>query len=647
MSGRRSKRARASRRTTASPAPRDVSAPREVPAPRETRPVVLYALTLLLPLVLLAATEGVLRLAWRGGALPVFVTVPGASDRLVANPRVARRWFAAESAPPTPIPESFAAAKPARAFRVFALGESTTAGFPYPHNGTFTRMLRDELRDVLPDDSVEVINLGIAATSSYAMIDMADAVIAQHPDAIVVYAGHNEYYGALAVGSTQAMVGGSPAFVRAYMRLQRLRLVLALRYGIVWAKRAFVHGNGEANAPSFMETQARDQDIGLGSAVYRRGVRQFDDNLSVLLRRFHTAGVPVFVGSLASNVRDQAPFAAPANDRPGSAAEVFARARRLLADGDTTDARAAFLKARDLDVVRFRAPGEFNDTIRAVAGRFGARYVPVGEAFDSAAMAHAPGSDLFLEHVHPNQRGYALIAQTFFDAIRASGFLGRQARPERLRAFADYMEAMDLTPFDERIVEHTTRTVTSRWPFVPVSRQQDYRATYRPTDFPDSLAFAVSAGAPWLPSKLRLGEWYERANHPDSAAAEYQGVVRDAPTLADGWTALGRARMKEKQVAEGEAALRRGYEIQPTAGAAYALGTLALQRKDLPTALALLRQSDALTPNQPAVLYQLSLAYALSRDIVNARATAARLWRMAPDYPGLAGWLRALGISPP
>jgi lysophospholipase L1-like esterase len=62
---------------------------------------------------------------------------------------------------------------------------------------------------------------------------------------------------------------------------------------------------------------------------------------------------------------------------------------------------------------------QMNTTIRMVCGAEG---VPVAESFD--AFMRAAGSNLrslFVDHVHPNDRGHDLIAQSFFEAItRAS-----------------------------------------------------------------------------------------------------------------------------------------------------------------------------------------------------------------------------------
>jgi Flp pilus assembly protein TadD len=74
------------------------------------------------------------------------------------------------------------------------------------------------------------------------------------------------------------------------------------------------------------------------------------------------------------------------------------------------------------------------------------------------------------------------------------------------------------------------------------------------------------------------------------------------------------------------------------------LGSRAAQARQLPEAIAYLRKSVELDPSQPRVLYQLSLAYALSRDLPNARAAALSLARIAPSYPGLADLLATLGL---
>jgi lysophospholipase L1-like esterase len=598
---------------------------------------------LLLPLAILAAAEGILRLAWRSAALPLFVPItlePG--EALVANRAVGHRWFAGESDPPVPIPEPFARTKPTNGFRVFVLGESTTAGFPYPHNGAFSRVVRDALRDVLPGDSVEVINLGIPAISSYALVDMAREIIAQHPDAILIYAGHNEYYGALGAASTIGFVSERPSLVRAYLSLQHLRLVAAMQK-LVTRLRPHHEPVQGTEAVSFMETLAREQAIPLGGATYERGVRQFRDNLAVLLQRFQAAHVPVYVASVASNLASQSPLSGAANAAPGGADSAFTAATSALAHGDSATARKLFVRARDLDVVRFRAPSAFNDVIRQSAVATGAAYVPVAEQFDAASRG-LPGSALFLEHVHPTADGALLIARSFFEAMRDHGFTGRTAQLNRLRSWDEYRERMTLTPFDERIAYHTKQALIERWPFVPAAEQRDYRATYHPVGLLDSLSFLASRGSAWAPLKLRMARAYEAAGRPDSAVAEFRGLVRDTPEFAEPWALLGEALVAAHADSDAAVALNTSLAIRPTGGALFAAGTLALRRHDPAAAIPLLERAASST-NRPDAWYELSLAFALTHDVARARTAALRVAQIAPSYPGLADWLRTLGAG--
>ena len=610
--------------------------------------VVFSVIAVLSPLILLAALEFGLRAAHYGGETPLFEAPTKLHGLyLVPGRRVGARYFPRAKSPPSPPFDAFLVRKPAHGIRIFVMGESAAAGFPYQANGAFSNVLADALQDVLPNDTVEVVNLGIAATNSYTIADLAPEVIAQRPDAILIYAGHNEYYGALGAGSTETL-GAVPAFVRLYLRLQRFKTFLLLR-NVVGSVLGIIRGDSPFASPdphpSRMETVVRDQRITLGGTVYERGKRQFESNLLVALGAFRGAGVPVFIGSTPSNLRDRKPFGSVASPRDSSAAAVFDSARSTLARRDTAGARSLFARARDLDLIRFRAPGEFREIIKRIAAKTGAHYVPSEEAFDSAAQYGIPGEDLFLEHVHPNAGGYLLLGRTYFEALKRAGFLER-ADLKRLAGWDEYARRMDLTALDNRIVYHTIKTITTRWPFLPINAQQNYRGTYEPTDFTDSLAFAVSMGTmQWAQAKVATARRFEARGQIDSAIAEYAGLIRREPHSEAGYRLAGSALLDAKQPQRARPYLEKSYAIEPTPFTAYALGVLARQSGDPQRAITLFEQSLSLSPNVPATLYQLSITYAVAHDLEHARATAARLAMVSPEYPGLVSLASALGMG--
>ena len=115
-------------------------------------------ITLSLPFVVVAALEVGLRLGNYGGDMLAFDTPPILKGMYkVPSERLGKRYFPREKFPPAPPGDPFLVAKPAHSMRIFVLGESSAAGFPYSANGTFSRVLRDALTDVLPSDTVEIV----------------------------------------------------------------------------------------------------------------------------------------------------------------------------------------------------------------------------------------------------------------------------------------------------------------------------------------------------------------------------------------------------------------------------------------------------------------------------------------------------------
>ena len=199
-------------------------------------------------------------------------------------------------------------------------GESSAAGFPYGRWASPAALLQQRLQRAYPDREIEVINTGMAAVTSYVLLDFADEIIAQQPDAVVVYTGHNEFLGIGGVGSSLASAN-SPALARAIAALRRLHLYRALERGLGSL------GSGAdplaAREGTLMSRVVAERSIPLGSPLYERGLEQFRGNLDRLLARYQAAGIPVFIGTLASNERDRAPFAS--GDDPVDSARAALR----------------------------------------------------------------------------------------------------------------------------------------------------------------------------------------------------------------------------------------------------------------------------------------------------------------------------------
>ncbi len=431
------------------------------------RRATLWLIVLALPFVLLALAEAGLRLAGFGRDLePLFIENPDRPEYLLANPRAVTRFFTDPAQAPRVSIETayFRAQKIPGTFRVFVQGESSAAGFPYGLGASLAGMLDQRLERAFPSREIEVISTAMAAVTTYALLDFADEIIAQQPDAVVVYVGHNEYLGILGVGSTMRM-SSRPWLTRAFLAARELRLFQLLgRFYSGLATQA--PGESGGAGETLMATVAGERSIAFDSPLYRAGLAQFESNLDVLLRRYERAGIPVLIGTLASNERDQAPLAilaGVATEAAGTARTVFEAAQDAETAGDFKGARASYAWARDLDPLRFRAPAPFGAVVEQVGARRGARVVAVRNAFVANSPNGLVGANLMLEHVHPNLDGYFLLADAFFDALLAAGLPGR---PEVTVSDAEARREVPVSDVDRWLGEYKIQRVRSAWPFV-------------------------------------------------------------------------------------------------------------------------------------------------------------------------------------
>jgi hypothetical protein len=529
------------------PAPVAVDA---VPAPRRRR--AFLAITLLAPVLLLATAEGVLRLAGIGALEPLFVPVESAPGYLQPNPAAVQRFFPdPRRAPDVSIDTTwFPAAKAPGSVRIFVQGESSAAGFPYGRWASPAAMLQQRLQRAYPDRDFEVINTGMAAVTSYVLLDFADEVIAQQPDAVAIYTGHNEYLGIGGVGSSLA-AARSPSVARAVMQLRRLHLYRALERSLG----ALLAGKDvpDRTDGTLMSRVAAERSIPLGSPLYERGLDQFRGNLERLLAKYRDAGIPVFIGTLASNERDQPPFAGGDAAADGAQAH-FDKARTLEAAGDHAAARTEYLAAKDRDELRFRAPEACNDVIREAAAKSGATVVDVQAALVAASSHGIIGTELMLEHVHPNVEGYFRLASAYFPAlVQWLGTPGVEVDDAMAR------REIPTTEVDRIRGEYSIAVLKNDWPFVPERRPVTLPA---PADRIAEIAQLWFGGRlDWLGAMNEAFAWYEQQGNETEAARVAVNLADAVINAAEPQYVAGRQLLKAGEPARGERYLRRAIAL--------------------------------------------------------------------------------------
>src|SRR5882672_660605 len=174
------------------------------PALSRRKRFIFASVAALLPLLLVAVVELALRFCGLGGYAPMFRKlgpVPGGSLVLAAQGGAASWFFANSGRAGTSEQYTFVDPKPTNNVRVLLLGESAMQGYPEPRHLGSSAFLQQMLQDAWPDRQVEVINLGTTAIASFPVLGILTEAVQYKPDLVVIYVGHNEFFGAYGVAS--------------------------------------------------------------------------------------------------------------------------------------------------------------------------------------------------------------------------------------------------------------------------------------------------------------------------------------------------------------------------------------------------------------------------------------------------------------
>jgi tetratricopeptide (TPR) repeat protein len=444
----------------------------------------------LVPAAIFLFMEGSLRLAGYGYATDFFLDgskIEG-SEVWIDNQGF-DRWFfpPALQGTATPIPFAIPKQKPAGTYRIFVLGESAAAGFPNPAF-SFARVLEVMLRARHPDIRFEVVNTAMVAINSHVALAIARQCARQQPDLFIVHLGNNEVVGPFGAAGVLGPFSPNLGFIRANLAIKTTRTGLLLN--------RLVHGlgtvRGSSEAWNGMATFARNQ-VPAGDDRLQRIFSHFRTNLHDICAAGRDAGIPVIICTIPVNLRDSAPFRsqhAPTlaeeqieawnrtyrlgiqRENEGKYAEAIGQyqtaaqidngfadltyrlGRCYLALGQTGKARQHFVRARDLDTLRFRSDSSINATIRGVASaraEAGVHLADAERAFDQGSKDGIPGEELFLEHVHMTFEGNYRLAHTLFESIEVvapPALRGRSAKATPLSA-KECAERLGYTDWNE------------------------------------------------------------------------------------------------------------------------------------------------------------------------------------------------------
>jgi len=234
--------------------------------------------------------------------------------------------------------------------------------------------------------------------------------------------------------------------------------------------------------------------------------------------------IPIFLSTLVSNERGLKPFIS-APGKSGSADELFNLANAAYAAGNYPIAKRQYDKARDLDLLRFRAPEAINQEIVALTKKYSdVHLVDTKQEFEQHSPHGILGSETILEHVHPNLYGYALLSDAFYQSIKKADLIKAQADKEM--PLDMLLKEMPVTKVDSLNGVYTIMMLETGWPFnKPIPA--DFN---RGTTIEEQLAGALAVGKmSWLDAINMLFQYSVKANDKKTALKAVEAVMLEYP----------------------------------------------------------------------------------------------------------------------
>ncbi len=353
--------------------------------------------------------------------------------------------------------QSFPVEKAVGTIRVFCMGGSTTYGRPFDDATSFCGWLRRLLPAVDPSHRWEVINAGGVSYASYRVALLMEELIRYDPDLFIVYSGQNEF---LEARTYRGIIAMPPAVRGLSAMAARTRLYTAIGEVV---DRVRSEGGENTAVTTLGDDVVTRLDASIGPDDYHRDEvqrRQIIDHYRFNLARMAdiaaSAGAVMHLVVPAVNLRDCTPFksehsadlgpeeetrwneamvkarqAVADDDIPGAlvfleegrdidphhAAGLFAVGTYLEQLGRFEEAREAFEQARDEDICPLRILGEMSEVVRDVAAQRHLGLTDFEAVVAGKAADGIPGSDVFLDHVHPTIDGNGLLARSILDDL--------------------------------------------------------------------------------------------------------------------------------------------------------------------------------------------------------------------------------------
>lgn len=591
-----------------------------------------YLILFLLPIFSLIIFELSLRIFNYGKNNREWISI---NDKFeILNPDISYRYFDNIKNIPFSTESFLLKEKPSNSIRVIALGASSAAGFPFQNSGSFTKYIRKALEFEYPDKRIEVANLSMAAINSYTIRDILPSVVEKNPDAILIYLGHNEYYGAM--GAASDGIFGSSRFIKiTKLKLLKYKTYEFLTNVISFITKLFIKPTNSNE--TLMANVAKNKMVEYNSEIYFNGLNQFEENLKDILEMCTSNNIPVIIATVVSNLKDLKPFISIEDKESQSAEIFFKQANDYLNNNNINRADSLFRLAKDFDALRFRAPEKINEIIKKLSNKKNIFLVNIDSLLNFESDGGIIGNDYMVDHLHPNLTGYQKIGKYFYQTLKERKVL---AYSPSINYYSEQIDSLvknnfHFTKYDSIISDYRIKILKNDWPFVNQKVKNKSSRLIKPNSFEGEIALNV------LESKLsryeareKLLDYYFRNSMFDSFCEETLAFYEEFPIDNKILNEAANKLIKNKKYVFVENLLKKSFNFSPDVFNTKWLGIMYVSQNKFDDAKFYLELSLNFNNRDPQILFNLAGIYYKLNDLSKAYEFINKCLAVSPNYKG-------------
>jgi len=344
----------------------------------------------------------------------------------------------------------FKVKKDSNAFRVFVVGGNIANGVPYDESINFSSIFRYFLNDSNREIDWEIIDLSINSINSYGVNDIIKHLPKYQPDLIILNTGYNEFFGTPNF-SKNKNYRLEYFYTKSFIFFRKFRIYQLTEKIVNFFQEQSV------NKIKYLSADFENDRVDFKSSEYYNKRKNFLRNLykiENITDRYH---IPVIISNLSANILSIPPFCSKFNDEeltdiklyqdfsnylnqddktrvkdwlqdlkswePQSAIYYFCQAKLDEKNNNYDLSLENYSKAVQLDQFHFRPLKDWNFAIKNFANEKEWMFVNIDSVYNDLTSNRIKSENIFIDHIHPNIKGYWLFVKEHFNVMRKNDLL--------------------------------------------------------------------------------------------------------------------------------------------------------------------------------------------------------------------------------